>query len=416
MKKILVVDDSKTILKLVELEIAKYDNINAYYAENYKSAMRLIREHKGEFHAALLDLNLPDAPDGEVVKLVNANKIPAVILSATFNESLKNSVMKKDIVDFVLKDDPSSIKFAMKAIQRTIKNYDTHILVVDDSKTYRHALRDTLHRIHLNVLEAENGMEALAILEKNPFISLVITDYEMPIMNGLDLTFKIREKYKKDQLSIIAISSVNQQEIITKFLRFGVNDFILKPFTHNEVVTRINANLELLDLFSQIKEMANRDYLTGMFNRRYFFDSASSIFFKNKRKQESIGVAMIDIDKFKAINDLYGHDAGDDALKEVPNIFTNNLRDSDLVARFGGEEFCILFEDINKKNLLLVLEKLRKSFEENSIITANITLSYTVSIGVYFGLKESLNEMLKLADEALYEAKASGRNRVILKS
>jgi len=416
MKKILVVDDSQTILKLIELEIEKYNNIDAYYAKDYKSAMRLIQAHKGEFHAALLDLNLPDAPDGEVVKLANANKIPAVILSSTFNESLKNSVMKKDIVDFVLKGDPSSIKFAMKAIQRTIKNYDTYILVVDDSKMYRHSLRDTLHRIHLNVLEATDGKEALAVLEKNPLISLVITDYKMPIMNGLDLTFKIREKYKKDQLSIIAISSVNEQEIITKFLRFGANDFILKPFTHNEVVTRINVNLELLDLFSQIKEMANRDYLTGMFNRRYFFDSANSIFFKNRRKKESIGVATIDIDKFKSINDLYGHDIGDDALKEVPTVLSKNLRNSDLVARFGGEEFCIIFEDINRENLLLILEKIRKSFEENSITTSGITLSYTVSIGVYFGIEESLDKMLKLSDEALYEAKAAGRNRVILKS
>ena len=416
MKKVLVVDDSKTILTMLKIEIEKYPNIDPYYATDYKSAMRLIREHRGKFHAALLDLNLPDAPEGEVVKLANANKIPAVVLSATINEELKDSIMKKDVVDFILKDDYESIKFAVKAIQRTIKNYDTTILIVDDSKTYRHALSDSLHRIHLNVLEAKNGKEALEILEENPSISLIIVDYEMPIMDGLELTLKVRKKFKKDQLAIITISTIDNQEIVSKFLRFGANDFIHKPFTHNEIVTRINSNLEIIDLFSQIRDMANRDFLTGMFNRRYFFDSGYSIYKKNKRKEQDIGIVMIDIDNFKKINDNYGHDVGDDAIIEVKNILTKNLRDSDLIARFGGEEFCILLEEITKEDLETLFEKIRAAFENNVVITNHITISYTVSIGIYFGMINSLDEMIKISDEALYEAKISGRNRVVIKS
>jgi diguanylate cyclase (GGDEF)-like protein len=416
MKKILVVDDSKTILTMLKLEIKKYNNIDAYYAEDYKSAMRLISEHRGKFNAALLDLNLTDAPEGEVVKLANANKIPAVVLSATMNEKLKNSIMKKDVVDFILKDDQESIKFAVKAIQRIIKNYDTTILIVDDSKTYRHTLRDSLTRIHLNVLEAENGKEALKILELNPSISLIITDYEMPIMNGLELTLNIRKKFKKDQLSIITISTIDKQEVISKFLRFGANDFIHKPFTHNEIITRINANLEILDLFSQIKDMANKDFLTGMFNRRYFFDSGYSIYRKNNRKGKDIAIVMIDIDNFKKINDNYGHNVGDDAIIAVKDILANNLRDSDLTARFGGEEFCILLEEITKEQVVAVFEKIRAVFKNNIIETNYITISYTVSIGIYFGMINSLDEMIKLSDEALYEAKESGRNRVVIKS
>ena len=416
MKKVLVVDDSKTILALLKSEIEHYPDIDAYYAEDYKSAMRLVRERQGGFHAALLDLNLPDAPDGEIVELAIANKIPAVILSATINKELKDSVMKKNIVDFVLKNDQASIKFAVKAIDRTLKNYDVSVLIVDDSKTYRMALRKILSGIHLNVLEAENGEEALKILEGNKSISLVITDYEMPKMNGLDLTYQLRTKFKKDELSIIVISSLNKENVVNDFLRFGANDFINKPFSNSEVVVRINSNLELLDLFSQIKDMANKDFLTGMFNRRYFFDSGTSIYHKNKRNNAPIALVMVDIDKFKNINDVYGHDVGDDAIKEVKKILNENLRESDLVSRFGGEEFCILLEDISLENVSLLFEKIRASFEANIIKSHGVEISYTISTGVRFGMLESLDEMIKASDEALYEAKTTGRNKVVIKT
>ena len=415
MKKILIVDDSKTILALLKSEISLHDNIDAYYANSYKEAMRLIREHQGEFHAALLDLNLPDAPNGEIVKLANANKIPAVILSSTQNQELKDSVMKKDVVDFIIKDDPSSIKFALNAIQRTLKNYDTTILVVDDSATYRQMLKESLSRIHLNVLEATDGLKALEIIKNNKNISLVITDYEMPNMNGTELTYALRTEYKKDELAIIAMSSLTKEEVVNKFLRFGANDFINKPFTHSEVVTRINANLELIDLFTTLKDLANKDFLTGMFNRRYFFDSGIPIFKKNKRKMYPLAVAMIDIDKFKKINDTYGHNVGDDAIKEIKVILDKNLRESDLVARFGGEEFCILLEEINLHNVKKLFEKIRALFEVNVIKTDGFEISYTVSTGICFGVGDSLDTMIQISDEALYEAKTTGRNRVVIK-
>jgi len=414
MKKILVVDDSKIILTILRTELQKHDDIEPYFAQSYKEAMRLVREHSNSFHAALLDLNLPDAPNGEIVKLASSHKIPAVILSGTHDQELKESVLKTDIVDFVLKDDPASIKFAVQAISRTLKNYDTTILVVDDSLLYRSSIINTLKKLHLNILEAENGQMALDVLEKNPQISLIITDYEMPIMNGHELTFKIREKFKKDQLGIIAISSLDNQETITKFLRFGANDFIHKPFTDNEIITRINSNLELLDLFSTIKDMANKDFLTDLYNRRYFFESGKPILSKNKRKKQNIAVAMIDIDKFKNLNDTYGHDIGDIAIKEVKTILEDTLRASDLIARFGGEEFCILLEDISEEHTLEVFEKIRVNFEKNTIQIPKGTISYTVSIGIAYGISRNLDEMIKLSDEALYTSKETGRNKVTL--
>ena len=305
MKKVLVVDDSQTILSLLKAEIKTHSNIEAYYAASYKEAVKLLREHNGDFHAALLDLNLPDAPNGEVVGLANSHHIPSVVLTGTIDEKAQKNLLKKDVLNVILKNDPSSIKFAVNDISRTLKNYDTTVLIVDDSRVYRKILHDSLIKTKIKVLEASDGLEALKILETNKNISLIITDYEMPNMNGLNLTIKVREKYKKDQLGIIVISSAEDQDVIDRFLKFGANDFINKPFTHNEIITRTNSNLELLDLFSKIKDMANKDFLTGAYNRRYFFDSGKSIYTKNKRKESPVAVAMIDIDKFKNINDTY---------------------------------------------------------------------------------------------------------------
>ncbi len=416
MKKVLVVDDSKTILSLLKKEISKHDYITPYFAESYKEAMRIIRENRGDFHAALLDLNLPDAPNGEIVKLANSHHIPAVVLSASMDETLIDDILKKDVVDFVQKSDPSSIAFAVNSILRTLKNYDTTILVVDDSDLYRSAITDALKRIHLNVIEAEDGQKALDILEKNENISLVITDYEMPNLNGLDLTFKIRQKYKKDELSIIAISTVEKKEVITKFLKYGVNDFIHKPFSNDEIITRINTNLELLDLFSKVKDLANKDFLTGAYNRRYFFESGEPIYAKTKRKELPLAVAMIDIDKFKNINDTYGHDVGDIAIKGVKHILDDILRDSDLMARFGGEEFCVLLENISLEDTKKLFERIRDAFEKNVIKIDELEISYTVSIGICYGINDSLQEMIRISDEALYDAKENGRNKVIIKT
>ena len=416
MKRVLVVDDSKTVLKQIEIEFTMCKDIELIMVETYKDAMKKIREHQGDFNVALLDLNLPDAPNGEVVSLANAHNIPSVILTGSLSVDTKANIQKKDILAYVLKNSPNSIRLAVKFAQRALKNYDTNILIVDDSKLYRGILSKLVQEMNINVFQAEDAKEALEFLNTTKEkISLVLTDYEMPGMNGLNLTMKLRENFDKDQLGIIALSNIDDASIVSDFLRYGANDFINKPFTKEEVLIRINSNLELLDLFSQITDMANKDFLTGAYNRRYFYDSGEAIFLKAKRKSDNLAVAMLDIDKFKNINDTYGHDVGDEAIKEIKKILDKNLRTSDLMARFGGEEFCMLLEDITEENVSQLFEKIRVEFENNVIKVDDLEIKYTVSFGIAYGLAESLEEMVKLSDDALYDAKENGRNQIIIK-
>ena len=125
---------------------------------------------------------------------------------------------------------------------------------------------------------------------------------------------------------------------------------------------------------------------------------------------------MLDIDKFKNINDTYGHDVGDIAIKEIKRILDETLRESDLVARFGGEEFCIVLEEITLEDTKALFERIRKRFEDNVIEIKDTKISYTVSFGVAYGMDTSLEEMVKLSDHALYYAKENGRNQVRIDS
>lgn len=213
-------------------------------------------------------------------------------------------------------------------------------------------------------------------------------------------------------IAIAVLSSSDKSDIPTQFIKIGANDFIEKPYTKTEVVTRVNALLHTMQLFEQTRELSYKDYMTGAYNRRYFYSSGISIYDKVKRDKRDVAVATIDIDKFKNINDTYGYDIGDVCIINVVKVLKENLRTSDLLSRFGGEEFVVLLENITLENTQMLFEKIRKAFEQNTINANDYTIKFTVSIGISYGLKEDLDAMIKISDDALYFSKENGRNQV----
>lgn len=414
MKKILLVDDSTFILAALENKINEQINeITLLKAQSYEETRLLLEQHK--FYAAVVDVNLPDAEKGETIDLVNTFGIPVIVLTGTMNEEIKEVILKKDIYEFVSKNEPGNILYVAAILKRILNNYTTNVLIVDDSKMARTYVRHYLEKLNLNVYEVDCADSALEFLDENKVsVSLILTDYEMPGMNGMDFTMRLRETYSKDKLGVIAISSNYNIELVTRFLKHGANEFLTKPFSSEEFSVRVNSTLELLQLFKETRELANKDFLTGSYNRRYFFESGSAIFKKAKRKNKSLAVAMFDIDHFKKINDTYGHDIGDIAIKNIATTLQNSLRGSDLLARFGGEEFCALLEDITKEDAIELFEKIRNSFESSTITVGDISFSYTVSVGICYGLEKNLDEMIKKSDEGLYIAKQNGRNKTII--
>jgi PleD family two-component response regulator len=241
--------------------------------------------------------------------------IPSIVLTGSSN---KEDVFRgKNIVDYVIKDGRFAYEYIVNLVKRIVVNHNLKVLVVDDSVVAaKHAI-ELLKRYKLICFYAKDGIEALEILEKEKDIKIIFTDYTMPNLDGLELTKRVRKKYSKDELSIITITDSSDHKTVAKFLKFGANDFLYKGFSNEEFYARLNSDLEMLELFEDIKYKANRDYLTGMYNRRFFFDEGAKLFQQALRNNSNRCVAMFDIDKFKNINDTYGHDIGDIAIKKV---------------------------------------------------------------------------------------------------
>ena len=408
--KILIIDDSSSICNTLKSLIESDIDINILIAKSLKESAQIILKEKGVFDVILADLGLPDAPNGEVIDFLSKFSIPIVVLTGTDNIDIENKFRNKNIVDYIIKDGISALNYATLIVKRIILNKDVKVLVVDDSKSFVQKSVDLLNRYKINALCAFDGEEALEALKANKDIKIVLTDYMMPKLDGLELTKKIRRNYHKDELSIIVTSNDTSKRIPAKFLKYGANDFLYKGFSNEEFFARINSNIEIIELFDEIKNKANKDHLTGLYNRRYLFNIGNEIYNDCKTKNKVFAIAIIDIDNFKRINDIYGHDIGDVALKEVSVILNKNISSNGLISRLGGEEFCICFYNRNEDEIKELLEYIRKDFEKNVVEIKDIQLKYTISIGCSFDFGLNMDAMIKNADEYLYEAKKDGRN------
>ncbi|XPV69690.1 MAG: diguanylate cyclase [Halarcobacter sp.] len=412
MKKVLIVDDSRTIITRLAYSIQEKLNVEVIQAESKQRCHERLLKYK-KFDIALLDLNLPDAQGNEIVDLVSKYNIPIIVLSGDESNINNNILENKNVIDYIIKDRSYAIEQAVNMTKRFLNNKNHTIMIVDDSKTYSLKIEDTCKKYNLNTIVVNNSEDALDIVKNNQKIKLIFVDYYMPKMNGLELTSQLRKKYSSDEIAIIALSASNDKETIPKFLKFGANDYIDKSSSIEEIVARLMVNLNTIELFEEAKEKANKDFLTGLYNRRYLFDEGFDLYKKNKKNKNILTTAVLDIDYFKKINDTYGHDIGDLVIKELSKNLQKYMPKDSLIARLGGEEFCVLIPNIKKDVSKKALEMFRTTIEKQVMEIDNISFNYTISIGLTTEYKNSLEEMLKVADEALYKAKTAGRNKTI---
>lgn len=237
----------------------------------------------------------------------------------------------------------------------------------------------------------------------------------MPVMNGLELTKIIRKKYTKEQMSIFALSGTSDSHTSAMFLKRGANDYINKPFSKEELSCRLNNAIEALENIDTITNFANRDFLTGLYNRRYFFREMKKYFQYATEDHENFCTAMIDIDNFKRINDEYGHDVGDKVIVHLADILRSSVEAEDIVSRFGGEEFCIVLKDVGGNQAMEIFERIRKKISASSIPVENDKeIYFTVSIGLLAAPEDTLANTITEADAKLYQAKELGKNRVVI--
>lgn len=408
MNRILIVEDDKVLAKLLSKKLENALDFKTDTAYSLNEARLFTKKYN--YFLALLDLNLPDAPYGEVVDVMLSKNIPSIVLSAELDSKVRAKILQKDIIDYIKKGDIDELRYIIAAVERLYKNTKHKVMIVDDSLVFRNSLKKMVQNLFFDVVAVANGREALQMLKSDTKIKLVLTDYNMPDINGLELTKKIRKIYSKNELSIIAISADHKGETSALFLKYGATDYITKPFSKEEFSCRLNNAIEALENIMTITNSANRDFLTGLYNRRYFYNDMDEYFYNAKSKHEDFCLAMIDIDNFKKINDTFGHDTGDKVIVRLAEILIHNTSDGDLVSRFGGEEFCIVLKNIEPKLALKRLEKLRSKVADTSV-SDNVTFS--VSIGAVCMHHDSLEEDINGADMLLYKAKQSGKNIII---
>ncbi|MDP2850316.1 MAG: diguanylate cyclase [Sulfuricurvum sp.] len=410
-ERILLVDDSKTLAKLISLKVKSELKIEIDVAYSLSEAELFSKKYS--YTLAILDLNLPDAPNGEVVDVMLKKNIPSIVLTGSVDKEFRKVMLKKDIIDYIYKGGIHDIDYLIDIIKRLLKNRHHKVMVVDDSSVFRNQMKKMVGNLFFQVYALAHGEEALLILEENPDIKIIITDYNMPVMDGLELTKAVRKKYTKNQLSIFVLSSTEDSDVSAMFLKQGANDFINKPFSKEEFSCRLNNAIEALENIDTITHYSSRDFLTGLYNRRHFFTVMEPYFVEAVNRDEEFMTAMIDIDNFKSINESYGHDIGDQMIIHVSELLRSNVQYQDVVSRFTGDEFCLVLKETTREKSIEILERIRQRIALTPLVLASgEEVFLTVSIGAALEHDNSLNDTMSEADAQMHHAKTTGKNKV----
>ncbi len=293
------------------------------------------------------------------------------------------------------------------------------IVIADDSPLYRKLLQGTLAQENYCTFVAKDAREALALVsEHRP--AILITDWEMPDVTGVELCSLVRKENGSNTYLILLTTNAKKEHIVAG-LNAGADDYLTKPFHAGELLARVRVGIRFAELDREIRaknrlleELALTDALTGLSNRRALEHWSGRAFAAAQRHSIPLWIVIADLDHFKAVNDTYGHDAGDFVLRGFAAILKSHVRDSDICARVGGEEFVLGSSHIDRKGVETAVARIRDAIREECFDWNETIIRLTASFGIA-GLHNeirSFEQLLAKADSALYCAKNSGRDCV----
>ena len=410
-ERILLVDDSKTLSKLIMLKVKNELGLEIDIA--YSLAEAELFTKKYTYTLSIIDLNLPDAPHGEIVDAMLKKQIPSIVLTGNIDKEFRKAILKKDIIDYVHKGGLDDIDYVIDIIKRLLKNRAHKVMVVDDSSIFRNQMKKMVENLFFQVYALAHGEEALLILEQNPDIKIIITDYNMPVMDGLELTKAVRKRYTKNQLAVFVLSSTDNSDVSAMLLKHGANDFINKPFSKEEFSCRLNNAIEALENIDALTNYSKRDFLTGLYNERYFMTLMESRFAGAQAEEEFV-TALIEIDDGKYLYETYGEEIGNSIVIQTSDVIRSCIDYRDLFGRFETGEFILVLVDHTRESAMELLEHIRQKISIIPLSMGEEELALSVSIGAVFHPEDTLNDTLNEADGALAQAKASGGNTLYI--
>ncbi len=450
--RVLVVDDILPNVKLLEAKLSA-EYFEVLTATNGPDALRICAT--GSVDIVLLDVMMPGMDGFEVCRRLksasNTAHIPVVMVTALDQPSDRLKGLDTGADDFLTKPLDDTALFArvrslvrLKAMTDELRNRalasrdlgiadplaaavndageNARVLLVDDRLSSSERIKGALERVHQ--IEVESDPHKALVRAAEGAFEVVLVSLDMEGFDGLRLCTQLRSLERTRNSAVLMIGEAEDRSRILRGLELGVHDFLVRPVDRNELMARVKTQVKrkryadrLRDGVQTSIEMAVTDQLTGLHNRRYLETHFGGLFDESAMRARELAVLMLDIDKFKSVNDTYGHDAGDEVLKEFARRVKDATRIVDVVARMGGEEIVVVLPETGLQAAAAVAERIRNAVQVKPFVIHGgaKSISVTVSIGVASRRAgdQSPAQMMKRADEALYRAKGEGRNRVI---
>jgi two-component system cell cycle response regulator len=317
--------------------------------------------------------------------------------------------------------EPADCKAVKPDTAARLDGQGIRVLVAEDDASSRFRLESALRAWGYHVTSVADGRQAIAALSQADGPSLAVLDWSMPEANGLEVCQAIRSDPDGRYVYAILLTSHDRDEDVIAGFDAGADDYVTKPFNTKELRARVRSGARIVQLQNQLvaaheelREKAMYDPLTGLLTRGAFFEISDHEFARAKRSRTPLSIVMADIDHFKSINDRFGHPGGDDVLREVARRLQSTFRQEDAVGRYGGEEFVVLAVGCEGPDADGLAERFRQAVQRDPFAIRAEWLDVTTSVGVVTGTAaDDVQELVRAADEALYSAKTSGRNRVV---
>lgn len=450
--RVLVVDDILANVKLLEAKLtAEYFDVET--ALNGQQALDLIAEDEPDI--VLLDVMMPGMDGFEVCRRIKNNPksahIPVVMVTALDQPSDRVAGIEAGADDFLTKpvNDVAlmarvrslvRLKMMMDELRmreetgRSLGLLDQgedllggvgggRVLLVEDREHSDQRIVDALDGVADIRLEQE--LENATVAAKNGNFDLIIVSMTTQEFDGLRLCSHLRSIEATRHVPILGLVEEGDMDRLVRALDMGVNDYLMRPLDRNELVARVRTQFKRKRYADQLREnyhlsleMAITDQGTGLYNRHYMARHLATLVENAHKNAKPLAFMIIDLDHFKAVNDTYGHDAGDEVLKEFARRLASNVRGVDLACRYGGEEFVVVMPETDMSFACMVAERLRQDVADKPFELSGDSqaIDVTISVGVSTIENESDtgDDLLKRADQALYRAKRDGRNRVVV--
>ncbi len=288
------------------------------------------------------------------------------------------------------------------------------VLITDDNPNNIKVAGSTISTLDYKIAVAQNGHDTIEFAKKKQ-PDLIVLDVMMADMDGIEVCSKLKTDPETADIPVIFLTAKNDTDTIKKCFEVGAVDYITKPFNNYELLARVKVHAELQMHKKRLKKLASLDELTGLNNRRIFFEKAEMELHRVERYKRSLSVMIYDLDNFKNINDTYGHPFGDKVLKKIAEETKKTFRDVDVVGRIGGEEFGVMVPETHLGGAITAAERFRKAIENLEIKADNgdiVKLSVSIGVAMYPSNGCDLAALIKGADTALYQAKNNGKNQI----